>query len=315
MTIKIGVVMDPLGSIHFEKDSTLAMLLEAQARGWKIFYFELNHLFLSENTVYGDARRLNLLPNTNPWFKLKDKERLSLAEFDVILMRKDPPVNDDYLYTTYLLEHAEKSGVFVVNKPNALRDANEKIFTSYFPQCCPPTLVTSSIAKLKDFFIQYSDIVCKPLHSMGGKSVFHLQNNDKNANAIFDLLTEGGNHFIMAQKFIPEIAQGDKRILLINGEPIPYVLSRIPQEDDWRGNLAVGAKGIAQALSKRDQWICEQIGPTLRERGLFFVGIDVIGEYLTEINVTSPTGICEITAQTGFNAAAILLDLIENHLT
>ena len=310
--MKLGVIMDPIGSIQYHKDSTFAMLLEAQVRHWKIFYFELQHLFLRDGIAYGDAQRLTVFRDPQKWFALEGKKTIALTELDVILMRKDPPFNDEYIYTTYLLDHAERGGVQVINKPQALRDANEKMFAMYFPQCCPPSLVTQSIEKLHEFFEEHRDIVCKPLHSMGGASVFRLQENDVNANVIFDVLTHNGTLQIMSQRFIPEIIQGDKRILLINGELIPYVLARIPQVGDWRGNLAVGAKGIVQALTERDRWICYQVAPMLRERGLYFVGLDVIGDYLTEINVTSPTGICEIEAQTKLNISGMLFDSLVN---
>ena len=314
MTIRIGVVMDPIHAINYKKDSTLAMLWEAQARGWKLEYFEQADLFLRDGVVYGDARSLEVAHNPEKWFSLGEKKRMALSECQIILMRKDPPFNEEYIYTTHLLEHAERLGTLVVNRPQSLRDFNEKLFTTYFPQCSPPTLVTRSWEKLNEFWHEHHDIVCKPLDSMGGASIFRLRENDVNARVIFETLTDYGSRFIVMQKFIPEIKDGDKRIILINGEPVPHVLARVPQGEDWRGNLAVGAKGEIRPLTERDRYICSQVGPMLRERGLYFVGIDVIGDYLTEINITSPTGIREIDAGTGLNISAILLDSIQKLL-
>ncbi|TAK75179.1 MAG: glutathione synthase [Gammaproteobacteria bacterium] len=310
MTIRLGVVMDLIGSIQYQKDSTLAMLWEAEARGWEIYYFEQANLFLRDGVPYGDARRMRVFRDPQRWFEWQAEKHLALAELDVILMRKDPPFNETYIYTTYILEQAERLGVTVVNRPQALRDANEKLYTTYFPDCTPPTLVTQSIEKLHTFWQEQGDVVCKPLNSMGGTSVFRVREGEVNANVIFETLTQGETNYIMAQRFIPEIKQGDKRILLINGEAVPHALARVPQGRDWRGNLAVGAKGVVQPLSERDRFICAQVGPMLRERGLYFVGLDIIGDYLTEINVTSPTCIREIDAGTGLNIAGMLLDAI-----
>lgn len=312
MTIKLGVVMDPIHSIDYKKDSTLAMLFEAQARGWEINYFEQQDLFLRDGVLYGSSRLLTVARDPQAWFKLGQANTLPISQLNVLLMRKDPPFDQTYLYTTYLLDHAESVGVLVVNRPQALRDANEKLFTVNFPQCTPPTLVTKSIETLHAFWQEQGDVICKPLNTMGGTSVFRLQAKDLNARVVFETLTHDESTYIMAQRFIPEIKQGDKRILLINGEPVPHALARIPQGADWRGNLAVGAKGVVQALSPRDRFICLQVGEELRKRGLYFVGLDVIGDYLTEINVTSPTGIREIDTQAGINVSAYLLDWIEN---
>lgn len=314
MTIKLGIVMDPIDSIHYKKDSSLAMLWEADARGWEIFYFEQKDLFIRDSVPYGDASILKVFHDPDKWYAFQGAKTIPLAELDVILMRKDPPFNEEYIYTTYLLEHAERLGVLVVNKPQALRDANEKLFATYFPSCSPPTLVTQSKEKLQAFKREHKDIVCKPLHGMGGASVFRLNEQDPNANAVFDLLTNNEKLYVMAQRFVPEIQAGDKRILMINGEPVSHALARVPQGNDWRGNLAMGAKGVVQSLSERDRYICAQVGPALRERGLYFVGLDVIGDYLTEINVTSPTGIRELDAGTGGNISALLLDTIEQLL-
>lgn len=311
MTMKLGVVMDPISSINYKKDSTLAMLWEASARGWEIYYFEQQNLFMRDGVPYGDARKLNVFHDPNHWYEFESERCLPLSELNVILMRKDPPFNEEYIYTTYILEHAESLGVLVANRPQSLRDSNEKLFATFFPQCCPTTLVTQSAAKLHAFWKEHGDVVCKPLNSMGGASVYRLKENDVNANVIFDTLTHGGTFFIMAQKFIPEIKDGDKRILMVNGEPVSHVLARVPQANDWRGNLAVGAQGEVRPLTDRDRWIASQVGPELQKRGLYFVGIDVIGDYLTEINVTSPTCIREIDAGTGLNVSGMLLDVIE----
>lgn len=313
MTIRLGVLMDPIQSIHYKKDSTLAMLWEAQRRGWEIQYFEQQDLFLENGQVYANAHLLTVSHNSNQWFNLKDSATLLLSELDVILMRKDPPFNGEYIYTTHLLAHAERANVLVVNRTQALRDYNEKLFATYFPQCAPPTLVTRSIAQLQNFWQRYGDIVCKPLDGMGGTLIFRLSANDVNANVIFSTLTQQESAYMMAQQFIPEITQGDKRILLIDGKPVPYALARIPQED-WRGNLARGAKGVVQELTDHDQWICNEIGPTLKKQGVYFAGIDIIGNYLTEINITSPTGIRELDDALLLNISGQLFDVIEDKL-
>jgi glutathione synthase len=313
-SIKLGVIMDPIASIHFEKDSTLAMLWEAERRHWAIDYFEIGDLFLHNGVAYGYAKSLKVFQDSKHWFELGPEKIIPLADLNVILMRKDPPFNLDYIYATQILDHAEKEGVLVVNKPQALRNANEKLFAAWFPQCCPETRVTKRIADLKQFLKEQVEIVCKPLHAMGGQSIFYLKYPDVNSTAVFETLTNSGTQFVMAQRFIPDIKEGDKRILLVEGEPIPYALARIPAEGEFRGNLAAGAKGVAQPLTERDRWICQQVCSTLHEQGLYFVGLDVIGDYLTEVNVTSPTCIRELDAQCGLNISAILLDSIEKRL-
>lgn len=314
MTIRLGVVMDPIQTVNYHKDSTLAMLWEAQDRGFELYYFEQVDLFSLDGIPYGMGRKLTVNRDASSWFTLQTSTQMPLVEFNVILMRKDPPFNEEYIYTTYLLEQAEKQGVLVVNRAQALRDCNEKFFATHFPECSPPTLVTQSIEKLQAFWHEHEEIVCKPLNNMGGTLVFRLTHDDKNANAIFNLLTQNQTVFAMAQKFIPEIKAGDKRILLINGEAVPHALARVPQGNDWRGNLALGAKGVIQPLSEKDRFICAQIGPELKKRGLYFVGIDVIGDYLTEINVTSPTGIRQIDEGAKINVSSLLMDFIENNL-
>jgi glutathione synthase len=312
--IKLGVVMDPIGSIKAYKDSTLAMLLAAQARGWPIRYMEQSDLHLRDGKAFARSRALRVFDDPKRWFEWGEETTGPLSELDVILMRKDPPFDMEYIYTTYLLERAEEDGVLVVNRPRSLRDANEKLFTAWFPQCTPPTLVTRAAVRLRDFLAEHGDIVLKPLGGMGGESVFRLRRGEPNVNVTIETLTAHESRYAMAQRFLPEIAQGDKRILLIDGEPIPYALARVPAEGDTRGNLAAGGTGTGVPLSERDRWICAQVGPTLREKGLLFVGLDVIGDYLTEINVTSPTCIRELDRQYGLHIADKLMDAIANRL-
>lgn len=296
MAIKLGVLMDPIQSIHVKKDTTLALLLAAQKQGLEIFYFEQNDLFLQDGKVLARLKKLKVFDDEKHWYEFSSERITALTELDVILMRKDPPFNIEYVFTTHLLEIAESQGVLVVNKPQSLRDANEKLYTAYFPQCCPPTLVARDKAQFKQFIAQHNDVVLKPLFAMGGASVFRVKKDDPNLNVIIETLTEHETKFIMAQCYIPEIKEGDKRILLIDGKPFPYALARIAAEGETRANLAAGGTGKGVALSKRDLWICEQVGETLRNKGLLFVGLDVIGDYLTEINVTSPTCIRELEA-------------------
>lgn len=314
MSIKLGVVMDPIENITIKKDSTFAMLLEAEQRSWTLFYMEQADLYFSGDTVYGRVRELSVADDPKHWFTLGEAKHIPLRELNIILMRKDPPFDMEYIYSTYLLELAERDGVLVANKPQALRDANEKMVTTWFPNCCPETLVTRDMDLLHDFFDTHKNVVYKPLDGMGGKDVFHVQKATHNLNVIIESLTDNGKHCIIAQRFIPEIKEGDKRILLFNGEAFPYAITRIPAEGETRGNLAVGAKAHGIELTERDHWICQQIGPTMRDMGLWFVGIDVIGDYLTEINVTSPTCIREIDATFNVNASAKLMDCLEQQL-
>ncbi len=313
--MKIGFVMDPIGSITIKKDSTFAMLLAAQARGWSLRYIELNDLFVRDGITYARNREISVREDPKDWYTLGDEETVPLHSLDAVLMRKDPPFDMEYVYATYMLERAEEAGLLVVNKPQSLRDANEKMFTAWFPQCCPPTLVSRDSARLKEFLSEQKDIVIKPLDGMGGASIFRLGRGEPNVNVIFETLTRRGTRFAMAQRFIAEISKGDKRILLIDGEPIPHGLARVPAEGDLRGNLAAGAKGVGADLSQRDKWICAQVGPELKRRGLLFVGLDVIGEFLTEINVTSPTCIRELDALYGLDIAGKLMNLIERKVT
>jgi len=295
-TISLGVVMDPIGEVHVHKDTTMALLLEAQRRVYQLFYFEQTDLFLQNGIAYGSGRALTVYDREKDWYTLSPRETICLADLDIILMRKDPPVDKTFIETTYILESAERQGVRVLNKPQSLRDANEKVFATQFPQCTPETMVTSQHVLLKMFLQQHKKIVCKPLDGMGGRSIFLVESHDANVNVIFDTLTKSQTQNMMVQAYIPDIVKGDKRIILINGKPHPFCLARVPGEGEWRGNLAAGAKGVVQPLSDRDKWICDQVGPTLQEKGLFFVGLDVIGDYLTEVNVTSPTGVRELDA-------------------
>jgi len=314
MAIKLGIIMDPIGSINFKKDSTLAMLLEAQQRGYELFYIEQTDLFLLDQNVYAQMASFSVANNPDNWFTLGSQQTRDLSELDVILMRKDPPFDMNYIFTTYLLELAESQGTLIVNKPQSLRDANEKLYTAWFPQCTVPTLVSSQSKQLRSFIDEQQDVILKPLDSMGGSSIFHVKQGDTNTNVIIETLTLNQTKPIMAQRFIPEITQGDKRILLIDGKPVPYALARIPSATDHRANLAAGGTGVGIELSERDYWICEQVAPTLKTKGLIFVGIDVIGDYLTEINVTSPTCIRELDQQFGLNISATLMDCIEQKL-
>ena len=312
--ISIGIVMDPIDSITPKKDSSLAMLLEAEKRGVDIHYMLQDDLKLAAGDAYARTRILHVQDDLEDWFEIGSEQNIMLGELDVILMRKDPPFDMEYIYTSYILERAEAAGSLVVNQPQALRDMNEKAYTAWFADCAPLTLITRSMAEMKSFLEANESIVVKPLDGMGGKSIFVVNRGDNNANVIFETLTGNGRLFAMAQVYIPEISEGDKRILLIDGEPIPYSLARIPPADDNRGNLVVGAIGEGRELSERDLWICSQVGPVMKDRGVVFAGIDVIGDYLTEINVTSPTGIRELDKIFDLNIASDLFDAIEKRL-
>ncbi|MBT5231691.1 MAG: glutathione synthase [Methylococcales bacterium] len=312
MTKKLAVVMDHISTIKPYKDSTFAMLLEAQTRGYELHHVTMDQLAFSDNQAIALNQKLTVTDNLDDWFQLEAVTTTPLTDFDVILMRKDPPFDMEYIYATYLLEHAQQQGTVIVNHPQSLRDANEKMYTTWFPECCPPLLISRQASQIKAFLEQYKDTVIKPLGGMGGESIFHLKAGDGNTNVILETLTEHGKTFAMVQKFVPEISAGDKRILLINGEPIPYALARIPADGEFRGNIAAGGRGVGQPLTERDYWICEQVGPTLKEKGLIFVGIDVIGDYLTEINVTSPTCIRELDKQFDLNISGTLFNAIEH---
>lgn len=294
MGTSLGVIMDPIQSISFYKDSTLAILLAAQAQGFDLFYMEQQDLFIDNSGPRAHLRPLKVFNDSDKWFELGDSRDAALEEMDVLVMRKDPPFDSEFIYSTYILEAAERRGSLVVNKPQSLRDCNEKVFATEFPQCTPPLLVSRDQERLKGFLTEHQDVVYKPLDGMGGTSIFRVKEGDQNLNVILETVTKYGTETIMAQKFMPQITQGDKRILVVDGEIIPFCLARIPTGSDFRGNLAAGGRGVVQPLSERDLWIAQQVAPTLKERGLIFVGLDVIGDYLTEINVTSPTCIREI---------------------
>lgn len=312
MTIKFTVLMDSIESINPKKDSSLAMLYAAQQRGWETYIMTQNDVYAKEGHAYGRLTRVTVSMDPTHWFDYGESEECCLSSLDVIIMRKDPPFDMEYIYTTYLLDLAERDGVLVVNKPQSLRDANEKFFTVYFPDCVPDTLISRDMARLKAFWQQHQDVIFKPLDGMGGRAIFRAEKNCPNTNVILETLTDYGQSFIIAQRYIPEITTtGDKRILLLDGEPVPFGLARIPQGDESRGNLAAGAQGVVVELTERDRYLCQQIGPTLREMGLLFTGIDVIGDYITEINVTSPTCIQEIAKVSGIDIADQLMSLVE----
>lgn len=312
--IKLGVIMDPIEDINTKKDSSFAMMLAAQKKNWEIYYIRPQDLYISDSKPHVTATCVSVSDTANNWYQNHHTQDSALSDFDVILMRQDPPFDMDYIYTTYLLEMAEKEGVFVANKAGSIRDCNEKLFTAMFPQCCVPNMVSSNKQKIKEFVLKHSDVILKPLDGMGGSSIFRVRDDDPNLNVIIETLTNNGLKMTMAQQFIPDIKNGDKRILLIDGEPVPYALARIPGEGETRGNLAAGGTAKGQPLSDRDRWICEQVGPELKKRGLIFVGIDVIGDYLTEINVTSPTCIRELDTLYELDIATDLMNAIERKL-
>ncbi len=309
--MKLAIILDPLESLKTYKDSTYAIMREAHSRGHALFVLEQRELILAEGRVRAHARRLDLIDNDLRWYTLEEPDWHVLTDFDVTLMRKDPPFDMEYIYSTYLLELAQAQGARILNRPEAVRDFNEKLSTAKFPQFMPPTLVTRQEDLIRDFIEKHGDTILKPLDTMGGSGVFRIQRHDPNLNVIIETLTQLGARTVMAQRYIPEISQGDKRILLIDGEAVPYALARIPKAGETRGNLAAGGRGVAQPLSDRDREIAAELGPKLREAGLFLVGLDVIGDYLTEINVTSPTGMQEIAEQTGFDVAGMFVDALE----
>ena len=314
MHVRLGIVMDPIDRISFKKDSSLAMLLSAQARGWSLFYMEQQDLYQLAGQARARMRSLQVFDNPQHWFELGDEIDEPLSDLTVILMRKDPPFDNEFVYSTYLLEQAEAAGSLVVNSPQSLRDCNEKLFATMFPQCTPATLVSRRPDILREFAKQQRDIILKPLDGMGGSSIFRHREDDPNLSVILETLTAHGTQQIMAQQYLPAIKDGDKRILMIDGEPVPYCLARIPAAGETRGNLAAGGRGEARPLTDKDRWIAEQIGPELRKRGLLFVGLDVIGEHLTEINVTSPTCIREIDDAFDTKIGDQLMDAIARKL-
>jgi glutathione synthase len=308
---KTGIVMDPISGIKTYKDSSFAMLLEAQRRGHELFYMEPGDLLVRDGRVFAAMRQLEVRDNTSDWFTLEPLGELPLDGLDMVLMRRDPPFDMNYIYSTYMLELVEKAGTLVINRPQSLRDANEKFFINHFPQCCVPMLISSNSGKLRDFVTQQGRCVVKPLDGMGGESIFQVSDSDMNLNVILETITRHDSRPVMAQRYIDEISDGDKRILIVNGEPVPYALARFAGKGDFRGNLAKGGSGKGVPLSDRDRWICAQVAPELKKRGILFAGLDVIGEWLSEVNVTSPTCIRELDAEFGLNIAALLFDAAE----
>lgn len=306
--MKTLVIMDAIESIKPYKDTSFAFMLEAQRRQHELYYCTVQDMSFAQNRAIARVHPVQVSDQLTDFFHLSEAMNLPLTDFDIILMRKDPPFDSDYLYATHLLDHAKRAGVKVVNDPQALRDVNEKLFILQFPQCIAPTLVTAKADQIRRFWQEQGDVIIKPLHAMGGAGIFRLQANDPNVGVIIETLTNHGQHLVMVQSYLPEILQGDKRILLIDGKPAPFALARLPKAGETRANLAVGGTGIAQLLSERDLWICEQVGDRLKQMGLRFVGLDVIGNYLTEINVTSPTCVREIDAQCQVNIAGLLFD-------
>ncbi len=308
---RLAVLMDPIESINPAKDSTLAMMLAAQARDLELHYFGQRDLWVRDGTSMARLRPVTVRDDLRDWFTLGDPLVRPLSEMDVVLMRKDPPFDTEYIYTTYLLERAETAGTLVVNRPQGLRDMNEKVYTAWFPECCAPTLITRDMRDMAAFMAEHGRVVCKPLYGMGGRSIFVLDAGDKNANVVFETLTDYGQRYAIVQRYIPDIVStGDTRILLVDGEPVEHALARIPPSGDNRGNLAAGAQGIGRPLNDRDRWLCSQIGPVMRERGMMFVGLDVIGGFVTEINVTSPTGIRELEKQFKVDIAGRFIDAV-----
>lgn len=309
--LKTGVVMDPIGNIKAYKDSTFAMLLEAQQRGHVLYYMEPGDLFAKDGRVYAGMQQLEVRDNTTDWFSLTPVGTRPLDELDIVLMRRDPPFDMNYIYTTYMLELAENAGTLVINRPQSLRDANEKFFINNFPQCCVPMMISSRSDLIREFVSQHGRCVVKPLDGMGGESIFRVCDTDLNLNVILETITRHDTRAVMTQKYIDEISQGDKRILVINGEPVPYALARFAGDGDFRGNLAKGGSSKGVPLSERDRWICSQVGPDLKKRGILFAGLDIIGDWLSEVNVTSPTCIRELDEQFGLNIAGQLFDAAE----
>ncbi|MCG7531117.1 glutathione synthase [Psychrobium sp. MM17-31] len=314
MSIKLGILMDPIKDINIKKDSSFAMLMEAQARGYELFYMEMNDIYLDQGHSYARVMPVSVKDDANDFYQLGEPQEIRLSDLDVLLMRKDPPFDTEFVYATYLLERAEDEGLLVVNKPQSLRDCNEKLYTAWFADLTPPTLVTRREDKIREFYAKHKDMILKPLDGMGGSSIFRVKEGDANVGVIIETLTQLNTVYAMAQAFVPDISNGDKRILIVDGEPIPYCLARIPAKGETRGNLAAGGRGEARPLSDTDWEIARRIGPTLKEKGLIFVGLDVIGDKVTEINVTSPTCIKEIEAAFDVDITGALMNAIEARL-
>ena len=314
MARRLAVVMDPITGIKPGKDTSLALLLAAQARGWELLYLEMQDLWLRDGVAWGRCRPLRVFDDAGRWHELGEPQTLALGEVDAILMRKDPPFDAEYIYATYILERAEVAGALVCNRPQALRDANEKAYTAWFADCAPPTLIARHQEQLRAFRAEHGEVIAKPLDGMGGASIFRIREGDPNASVIFETLSEHGRRYCMLQKFIPAISEGDKRVLVVDGNAMPYTLARIPPAGETRGNLAAGGSGVVMPITEREQQIADQLGPTLRAKGLLFVGLDVIGGYLTEINVTSPTCVREIEREQDIDIAGQLIDAISARL-
>ena len=314
MTVRLGIVMDPIDRIQFKKDSSLAMLWAAQQRGWQLVYMAPEDMYLAGGQARARSRNLTVRMDPSDWYSFESEDDIALGDLDVILMRQDPPVDREFLMATYILSAAEEQGALVVNPPAALRDCNEKLFATQFVDLTPPLIVTCSSARLRAFYAEHKDVIMKPIDGMGGSSIFRIKENDGNLGVIIETLTEHGTRQAMAQKFVPAITQGDKRILMIEGEPVPYALARIPSAGENRGNLAAGGRGEGRELTDRDREICARVAPVIKAKGLMFVGLDVIGDYLTEINVTSPTCIRELDAAFGIDISAMLMDAIAKRL-
>ena len=313
--VRLVVVMDPIEAVKPAKDSTLAILLAAQARGWELFYSEQRHLYLRDGVAWGHLAPLRVADDPKDWFTRGEAVAAKLGDYDVILMRKDPPFDTEYIYTTYILDRANDQGALVCNRPQGLRDMNEKVYTAWFPECCAPTLITRDMGDMSEFLREHGKAVCKPLHGMGGRSIFVLEERDKNRNVVFETLTEYGTRYAIVQRYLPEIVtEGDCRVILVDGEPVPFALQRIPDAADHRGNLAAGARADSRPLNDRDRWLCSVIGPKLKAAGMIFVGLDVIGDYVTEINVTSPTGIRELNKKHGVDIGGTLVTAISRTL-
>lgn len=310
----LGVIMDPIGSIKPYKDTTLALMLAAQKRGWALRYLEMHDLWIRDGIAWGRVRPVTVFDDRRHWFELGEPEVVKLGELDAILMRKDPPFDLEFVTATYILELAEQQGALVVNRPRSLRDANEKVFISWFTQCCAPTLISRDAVQLRAFHAEHQDVVLKPLDGMGGMGIFRVPADGLNLGAIIETLTDNGRRTIMAQRYLPQIVEGDTRVLVIDGEPVPYGLARIPQAGETRGNLAAGGRGEARPLTERQRWIAAQVAPKLKAMGLLFVGLDVIGDFLTEINVTSPTCAREIDAAFGTDIGGMAIDAIAARL-
>ncbi len=312
--LKTGVVMDPVSGIDIKKDSTFAMMLESQRRQHELLYMEPGDLMVEDGVPVASMRAIEVEDDAADWYRLGQPERRPLGDLDIILMRRDPPFDMDYVYLTYILDLAEREGALVINRPQSLRDANEKFFISLFPQCCVPVVITRAASRIRRFVEEHGLSVVKPLDGMGGESIYQLRPDDPNLNVILESMTPQDEQLVMVQRYIPEISEGDKRILLVGGEPVPYALARYPGPGDFRGNLAKGGTGKGVPLSERDRWIVSQVAPELNRRGILFAGLDVIGDWLSEVNVTSPTCIRELDAEYGLNIAGQLFDVAEGRL-